>query len=213
MAKGMVMETVKLENIKLDDRNANEHTERGEYAIRKSLEKFGFAEAGTLDRYNRVIGGNLRTEAAADVLAADDAIVIDVDGTKPVYIRRKDLDLDTPRGRELAVALNRVAEMSIEFDALVIEDFIDSGVDLSDWFRQDEIDALRPAHDADLTEPDTGRELGDARRQIKAVLYSDQVETMERAILLTGEQNRGKALISICEAYLDSFGQERQFDF
>jgi hypothetical protein len=132
-------EIVKLSDIILDDRNANEHTERGEYAIRKSLEKFGFAEAGTLDKNNRVIGGNLRTEAAADVLAAEDAIVVDVDGTRPVYIRRKDLDLDTAQGRELALALNRVPQMSIRFDPLVLEDYYDAGVDMKDWFHTGEL--------------------------------------------------------------------------
>lgn len=139
------MKTVKLSDIILDDRNANEHTERGEYAIRKSLEKFGFAEAGTLDKNNRVIGGNLRTEAAADVLAAEDAIVIDVDGTKPVYIRRNDLDLDTPRGRELAVALNRVAELSIQFDPLTLTDYMAEDVALDDWFRDDELERIMAA--------------------------------------------------------------------
>jgi len=130
---------VPLSNIQLDDRNANRHTERGEYAIRRSLEKFGFAEAGTLDKNNRVIGGNLRTEAAADVLAAEDAIVVDVDGTRPVFIRRTDLDLDTPQGRELALALNRVPQLSIDLDPLVIEDFALTGVDVGDWFQPVEL--------------------------------------------------------------------------
>jgi len=133
------MGIIPLSDIQLDDRNANRHTERGEYAIRRSLEKFGFAEAGTLDKNNRVIGGNLRTEAAADVLAAEDAIVVDVDGTRPVFIRRTDLDLDTPQGRELALALNRVSQLSIELDPLVIEDFALTGVDIGDWFQPVEL--------------------------------------------------------------------------
>lgn len=132
-------DTVPLADIILDDRNANRHTERGEYAIRKSLEKFGFAEAGTLDKNNRVIGGNLRTEAAADVLGADDAIVIDVDGSKPVFIRRNDIDLDTPQGRGLAIALNRVPQLSIDFDPLVLEDFALEGVELGDFFKPVEL--------------------------------------------------------------------------
>jgi len=133
------MGIIPLSDIQLDDRNANRHTERGEYAIRRSLEKFGFAEAGTLDKNNRVIGGNLRTEAAADVLAAEDAIVVDVDGTRPVFIRRTDLDLDTPQGRELALALNRVPQLSIDLDPLVIEDFALTGVDVGDWFQPVEL--------------------------------------------------------------------------
>jgi hypothetical protein len=198
---------VKLSDIIPDDRNANRHTERGEYMLRRSMERFGFLEPGVLDANNRIIGGNSRTEAAADVLDTSEAVVIDIDGKTPVFVRRRDLDLTTPEGREAAIALNRTAQVGIEFDASELDAHLSEGVDVSDWFRGDELDALRTEDELDMREPADRRELGDAKRQIKAVLYSDQVETLERAILATGEQNRGKALIQICEAYLDATGQ------
>ena len=201
------MTTVKLSDITPDDRNANSHTERGTYMLRRSIERFGFLEPGVLDANNRIIGGNNRTEAAADVLDAEDAIVIDIDGRRPVFVRRADLDLTTPEGREAAIALNRTAQVGIEFDASELDAHLSEGVDVSDWFRDDELDALHVDDELDMREPAERRELGDTKRQIKAVLYSDQVETLERAILATGEQNRGKALIQICEAYLDATGQ------
>lgn len=201
------MTTVKLKDITPDDRNANAHTERGTYMLRHALEEFGFLEPGVLDANNRIIAGNNRTEAAADVLDASEAVVIDIDGTKPVFVRRHDLDLTTPRGREAAIALNRAAQVGIQFDAFELDAHLEDGVDISDWFRVDELDALRIDDELDMKEPADLRSLGDAKRQIKAVLYSDQVETLERAILATGEQNRGKALIQICEAYLDATGQ------
>lgn len=201
------MTTVKLSDITPDDRNANAHTERGAYMLRRSLERFGFLEPGVLDANNRIIGGNNRTEAAADVLDASEAVVIDIDGKTPVFVRRRDLDLTTPRGREAAIALNRAAQVGIQFDAFELDAHLEDGVDISDWFRVDELDALRIDDELDMKEPADLRSLGDAKRQIKAVLYSDQVETLERAILATGEQNRGKALIQICEAYLDATGQ------
>ncbi len=201
------MTTVKLTDITPDDRNANAHTERGTYMLRRSLERFGFLEPGVLDANNRIIGGNNRTEAAADVLDASEAVVIDIDGKTPVFVRRRDLDLTTPEGREAAIALNRAAQVGIQFDASELESHMSEGVDLDDWFRGDELDALHVDDDLDMKEPADSRSLGDAKRQIKAVLYSDQVETLERAILATGEQNRGKALVQICEAYLDATGQ------
>ncbi len=42
--------------------------------LRKSVERFGFLEPGVLDAHNRIIGGNNRTETAADILDADEAI-------------------------------------------------------------------------------------------------------------------------------------------
>ena len=153
------MTTVKLSDITPDDRNANAHTERGTYMLRRSIERFGFLEPGVLDANNRIIGGNNRTEAAADVLDAEDAIVIDIDGRRPVFVRRADLDLTTPEGREAAIALNRTAQVGIEFDPLVLEDLAVSGVGLGDWFQPAELRAF-------------GLDVDDAGR-VQAPDYSD----------------------------------------
>jgi len=106
------------------------------------MERFGFLEPGVLDANNRIIGGNNRTETAADILDADEAIVIDIDGRTPVFVRRTDLDLTTPEGREAAIALNRTAQVGIEFDPLVLEDLAVSGVELGDWFQPQELRAF-----------------------------------------------------------------------
>ena len=134
----------KLAKIHPDQTNANRHTKRGEGMIWQSISKYGFAEAGTLDKDNNVIGGNLRTEASAD-LGMDDAIIVDVDGTKPVYLRRNDLSLTDPndtRARELAYALNRVAQVSIDFDPEQVLADLNADIDLSGLFKEDELDRI-----------------------------------------------------------------------
>jgi modification methylase len=130
---------VKLSDIEPDLLNANRHTERGNVMLRQSMEQFGFAEAGTLDKNNRIIGGNHRTEVSADVLAADEAIIIEVDGHQPVFIKRNDLDLSTDEGRQLSYYLNRSAQVSIDFDPERILADIEAGVELGDLFREDEL--------------------------------------------------------------------------
>lgn len=146
------MTTVKLSEITPDDRNANIHTERGTYMLRRSLERFGFLEPGVLDANNRIIGGNHRTEAAADVLDASEAIVIDIDGKTPVFVRRKDIDLSTAAGREAAVALNRTAQVGIEFDPTILMEYLDAGVDLGDWFYMDDGEDEPAADDVQAVE-------------------------------------------------------------
>ena len=66
------------------------------------------------------------------------------------------------------------------------------------------------AEEAELTQlQDAGageskaRALGDKQHAIKPVLYAEQVGIFERAILATGERNRGAALIEICQFYLE----------
>lgn len=121
-----------------DDKNANRGTERGRAMLEDSIRSFGFLEAGTLDRNGRIIGGNKRTEVAAEVGLDEDIVVVDTDGTKPVYIRRNDLDLDTHEGRAAAIALNRTAQVSIDFEPVTVKLLEESGVDLSKSFSDRE---------------------------------------------------------------------------
>lgn len=134
-----------LSDIKFDRANANKGSERGRGMIEASMREFGFADAGTLDRNNTIIGGNKRTEVAGEIELSDEAIIIDVDGTKPVFIRRNDLDLNDPnddKARKLAYALNRSSEVSLNWDTEQLLADLNAGVDLSALFRDDELDAL-----------------------------------------------------------------------
>lgn len=135
-------ESINLKDIAFDPENANKGTERGLYMLEHSMEEFGFIEAGTLDKNNVLIGGNKRTEASQSVGISEDAIVVDVDGTRPVYIRCKHLDLNTEQGRRAAYALNRVAQVSIDFDPLQIAEDLSSGLDISDMWFPEELDSL-----------------------------------------------------------------------
>ena len=135
---------INLDQIKFDRHNANKGSVRGRGQIEASLREFGFADAGTLDKNNTIIGGNKRTEVAGEI-GMDEAIIVDVDGTKPVFIRRKDLDLNSTeddRARRLAYALNRSQEVSLTWDAEVLLEDLQSGVDLKGLFDQEELDAL-----------------------------------------------------------------------
>ena len=137
-------DNVKISDIKFDRANANKGTERGRYAIEASMREFGFADAGTLDKNNAIIGGNKRTEVAGEI-GMDDAIVIDVDGTKPVFIRRNDLDLfstEDDRARRLAYALNRSQQLSLDWDAEQVLADLNAGVDLSALFFDFELDKI-----------------------------------------------------------------------
>lgn len=129
-------------DIRPDNENANRHTERGDFMVGESVTEFGVGEAGTLDKNGNVIGGNLRTEKFAQVLDPEKAIVIKTDGKTPVYLQRTDIDLDTETGRRLAYALNRTAQISIDFDPSQIEADMQAGIDLTDFFFEDEIEAI-----------------------------------------------------------------------
>lgn len=48
----------------------------------------------------------------------------------------------------------------------------------------------------------SARQLGDRKTQIKPVLYAAQVSVFEEALRLTGEANRGKAIVMVCDFFV-----------
>lgn len=136
------MQTVSLDQIKLDDQNANMGTPRGDAMLDLSIEEFGFRDAGgVLDKNGKLIGGNHRTKSARQH-GITDAQIVKTTKDKPVYIQYDDLDLDDPEdhtARKLAYMLNRSAQVSITFDPSMLAHDLESGLNLSDMFTKVEL--------------------------------------------------------------------------
>ena len=203
---------MKLRDIKLDSHNANKGTARGQKQLVGSIQRNGFGRSGLLDKSGTVIAGNKSTEAAAEVFGIEvEPIIVETDGSRPVYVQRIDLDLsDTDPNnpaRRLAYEDNRSSELGLSWDAETILADLDSGFDLSDIFYDNELSEFQDELSL-LGELSQGvsspRQLGDKKKQIKPVLYSDEIATFEAAILETGIVNRGEAVIEICQFYLDA---------
>lgn len=111
--------TIKLKDITPDDKNFNKGTEFGHSLIEKSFAKTGAGRSILLDKNNRIIAGNKSTEVYA-ASGGEDILVVESDGTKLIAVKRTDIDLDTPRGREMALADNATAKANIIFDAELI---------------------------------------------------------------------------------------------
>lgn len=103
-----------------DDKNFNLGNPFGEGLIEKSFQKFGAGRSILLDKNNRIIAGNKSTEKFA-AGGGEKIITIETDGKTLVAVKRTDIDLDTPEGREMALADNAAAKANIVFDAAVVE--------------------------------------------------------------------------------------------
>jgi len=132
-----------IEEIRLDPTNINKHSERGNALTDKSIGKFGPRLAGLLDRNGFIIDGNQRAEIYADKGVGEIEVIKGRTGV-PIYVQYDDLDLADPENpaRELQVALHRSAIESFSVDAENLLAAMAEGLDTSDWFRQDEIDAM-----------------------------------------------------------------------
>lgn len=117
MSKARIKE-IKIADLKFDDHNANAGTETGSALLRQSLENLGFGRSVLVDRNDQLIAGNKTTEQAIES-GAENAIVIETDGTQLIVVKRTDLDLSNPddgRGRALALADNKISEVNLKWN-------------------------------------------------------------------------------------------------
>ena len=144
--------TDKLGRFRPQTRNANRHTQRGMGQLEASMRKYGYVTPMTAAADGEIIDGSARAETGATVFG-DDVIVVHHDGTKPVIMVRDDIpSADTPEAREISIAANRIAQVNLDFDPEVLLADLQAGVDLAQFWRQDELDELL----ADLTPKTTG---------------------------------------------------------
>jgi hypothetical protein len=195
-----------LKDYKFDPENANLGTERGQRLIEQSVAELGPGRSVLVDSDDTLIAGEHATKAA---LAAgiEKAIEIEVPPDAFVVVKRSDLHTGDEKRKRLALADNRAQAVNLNFDA----DMLLSDMPALDGFwREDEIDALMEQKGiADLvadnldTEKEGDRLTGNRKKQIKPVLYVDEVRLFEEAMAATGLMNRGQALLEICRVYLE----------
>jgi DNA modification methylase len=117
---GTIKEITKITELKPDESNYNKHTQYGMSLLEKSMRKDGFVEAGLISEDNVICSGNARQETAVNI-GMEDVQIIDIDGTKPIYLRKKGLKSGTKEFKELALQLNAVGKANVVFDAELIE--------------------------------------------------------------------------------------------
>jgi hypothetical protein len=141
-----------LGDLKPDAKNLRRHTSRNIGMVERSLETDGFGRSILLDAAGNIIAGNGVTEAAGNV-GLENVIVVPSDGTKVIAVQRTDVEPGSERAVRLAIADNRANDLS-DFDPAAIALLADE-VNLSDFWRDDELDALLATiNTPDATAPD-----------------------------------------------------------
>lgn len=134
-----------------DDKNFNKHSQYGTFLLEKSLTKLGAGRSILIDKNNKIIAGNATVEGAA-AIGIENIQIVDSDGTKIIAVRRTDIDLDTAKGRELALADNVVAKANIIMDAEAVYANVETVI-AEEWGVKQE-EKFEPN-----VNPETGRQL------------------------------------------------------
>lgn len=129
-------EIQKISDLTPDDKNYNRGTEFGGAIIEKSLRRLGAGRSILLDKKGRIIAGNKTVENAAQV-GIEDVIVVQTTGKQIVAVQRMDLDLDTKRGREMALADNATSKANLDWDFDAIKGDGWDQTELDEWGVKD----------------------------------------------------------------------------
>lgn len=127
--------TVPIDSLILDSRNANKGTKRGGKLLTESLARYGVGRSILVDRKGHVIAGN-KTLETAKAAGLKHVALIETDGDTLVAVQRKDVGIETKKGRELAIADNRSSELNLEWDADILKGL---DLDLSQFWDEDEL--------------------------------------------------------------------------
>lgn len=142
-----------------DSLNANKGTPRGQQMVEDSLRNYGAGRSILADKKGRIIAGNKTLQSASDINLP--IRVVESDGKSLIVVQRTDLDLNDPRARELAIADNRAGEVGLEWNAEILAQLKDEGVELSGMFTEKELAAILPQGESKDAEPqiDKAKEL------------------------------------------------------
>ena len=115
------MKKIKIKDLIPDNKNNNRHTAYGMDLLEKSMRKVGIIESITVSNDNKIISGNARHEKAGQLFDTE-AIVIETDGTRPIILKRTDIESDTKQFYEASILANTTSNKNIDFDNDVIEE-------------------------------------------------------------------------------------------
>ena len=168
-----------IESLVPDNKNFNKGTEYGDRLMDESLRKFGLARSIVIDKNNRIIAGNKTAEKAADI-GFTDVLVVEVDGNQLVAVKRKDIDLDSAKGRELALADNATSKANLAWDESLIEEVSQQwGFEPQEW-----------GVDVSVQE-EPEQEEPSGKKEISTRLIVECVDVTKLSLLFSELQDRG----------------------
>jgi hypothetical protein len=141
----------KLSDFRVQERNTNKHRPRGMGMLDNVIGKEGWIGAITTAANNETFAGSARLEVAQERFGEDlEPIVFDIDGTRPVVLRRIDIPTaDDPRAIRLGIGDNRIQEVNNDTDYEILAAIVEEEVDVSDMYFDDELAALIGKEDQD----------------------------------------------------------------
>tara|TARA_B100000900_G_C20549326_1_gene704047 strand:+ start:788 stop:1414 length:627 start_codon:yes stop_codon:yes gene_type:complete len=174
-----------------DPQNLNQGTERGSYALERSLRDYGFARPIVADKNGTILAGNHAFQKAGEI-GLSNVRVVETSGDEIIIHKRVDLNAADPKARMVALADNRTTEINLSWDPAGFDDLMSQTLDVQNFFAETEInDLLKQSTPVDF-EPDLNPTIGTT--QITDEDVDRESQSMQENFDRGGEQD----LIDIC---------------
>ena len=113
-------EVVDIDDLIQDDHNFNKGTEEGARLIERSFKDYGAGRSVLIDRNNRLVGGN-KAQKGFKGAGYRKVVIVDSDADTLVAVRRKDVDLDSKEGRDMALLDNLTTQKNLAWDEVELQ--------------------------------------------------------------------------------------------
>ena len=108
------VEVADIDDLIQDNHNFNAGTAEGARLIERSFKDYGAGRSVLIDRNNRLVGGN-KAQKGFKGAGFRKVVIVDSDADTLVAVRRKDVDLDSKEGRDMALLDNLTTQIRAPF--------------------------------------------------------------------------------------------------
>ncbi|OFX13214.1 MAG: hypothetical protein A2Z18_11140 [Armatimonadetes bacterium RBG_16_58_9] len=183
--------------------NWRRHPEPQRRALAGALSEVGWVQDVIVNqRTGRIVDGHMRAELAAAKEATVPVVYVDLSEDEERLVLAS-LDplaaIAITDDEELEKVLSGIKTDNADL-TLMFGNMIEHGIHFENGEAKD-----KPGS------PEGARTIGDRQNVIKAAIYAPDVAILEQALRLTGETNRGAALMAVCRSYIEN--EKGQFDF
>jgi len=125
---------IDIEELQQDKHNFNQGTKKGKRLMARSLQELGAVRSILLDKDNNIIAGN-KTQEAAIKAGIKKVRIIETTGDELVAVKRTDVDIDSVKGRELALVDNLASQVNLSLDEVELSTMTAelNGFDPNNW--------------------------------------------------------------------------------
>ena len=177
---------IDIQELVQDKHNFNKGTEKGAELMERSFKELGAGRSVLVDRNGNIIAGN-KSQKAAIAAGIKKVRVIETTGDELIAVKRTDIDIDSKKGRELALADNLTTQVNLAWDEAELQAVAEmTGLEADDWGLELDLPSVDPDEAGKVEEDDFDEE----KEKIEPICQSGDVWLLGDHRLMCGDSTK-----------------------